>query len=140
MNGEFGEDFKPSTKGADHDNAEKHDPFADARSLKGHDSTAKADEKVEAAKTVDAGQHSTEKYVEGSGKEHSDWLAENKTPKELATELERSLRSAMDKMATLTKAGYGEVITGGTFLTNLVKDQSADDVNNFMATIKKYVN
>ena len=132
MSGEFGEDFKP-IKGVEHvkeDAAEKHDPFHAERSLR---DTAKPEE-VRKDTTQDKAV-----FTEGTGKAYSDWLAENRTPQENAAALEKSLLAAVEKMSKLARAGVTDVVSGGSYLANLVGDGTGEEVRKFMATVKNYI-
>lgn len=131
MSGEFGEDFKPKgVEPAKEDVAEKHDPFRDERAFK---EITKADEVKKAPDTTDK-----VAYKEGSGQEYSDWLAEHRTSSQIAADLEKYLLSAAAKANTLAKAGYSDVVSGGSYLAQLVSD-GPGEVRNFMTYLRNYI-
>lgn len=97
MSGEFGEDFKPNTKGVEgaksEEASDKHDPFGDVRSLKGSD-TAKS-EKVESG-TLSS---STDKQLnKAMCDKDADRLAKDHSPEEIMANLEKLMASINQKL------------------------------------------
>jgi len=137
MSGEFGEDFKPA-KGSDlgkEQPAEQQSPFhaelQNERAAASKAADSKVDEKVDNKKVSD----STSKHAEGS----AEWLAENRTPAENFAALEKSLNAALAKYKTLQDAGCADMVSGGSYLANLVKDGTPADVSKFLTNVKDYL-
>lgn len=115
MSGEFGENFKPNTKGdgAKHEDAEeKHDPFADARALKGADATPGSDsrktDRAETAKSdvSDATRSLYDKsYNEKEHGPYHEFLAKNYSPDENKAMFERLMQSVEKKLAATSHFG-----------------------------------
>lgn len=136
MSGEFGENFKPNTKGvegAKHEEAEeKHDPFADARALKGPDTSASDSKNDKAAAKTDDVQAATKKLYDQSynEKEHGpyhEYLANKFSPEQNAAMFEKLINSAQSK------------INASAHFDATVADASQSQVANLMASFNKVV-